>query len=87
MTKTDRTAADAAEPELSYEQARSELAAVVAQLESGGASLAESMALWERGEHLADICQRWLDGARARIDAAAPLAADDDQTASDVEDD
>jgi len=87
MTKTEVSAAAETEPDLSYEQARTELAGVVAQLESGGASLAESMTLWERGEHLADICQRWLDGARARIDAAAPLSADDDQPAIDVEDD
>jgi exodeoxyribonuclease VII small subunit len=32
--------------------------------------LEESLALWERGERLAEICQRWLDGARERIDAA-----------------
>jgi exodeoxyribonuclease VII small subunit len=58
--------------ELSYEQARAELASVVERLEAGGASLEESLALWERGEHLAAVCQRWLDGARARLDAAQP---------------
>jgi exodeoxyribonuclease VII small subunit len=58
------------EPELSYEEARAELARVVERLESGGGTLEESLALWERGEHLADVCQRWLDGARARLDAA-----------------
>jgi exodeoxyribonuclease VII small subunit len=42
---------------------------IVAQLETGGLPLAESLTLWERGEMLADICQQWLDGARARIDA------------------
>lgn len=55
---------------LSYEQARAELAGVVERLEAGGTSLEESLALWERGERLAEICQGWLDGARARIDAA-----------------
>ncbi|MEV0156206.1 exodeoxyribonuclease VII small subunit [Micromonospora sp. NPDC050686] len=55
---------------LSYEQARAELASVVERLEAGGTSLEESLALWERGEKLAEICQRWLDGARARIAAA-----------------
>ena len=55
---------------LSYEQARTELASVVERLEAGGTSLEDSLALWERGERLADICQRWLDGARERIDAA-----------------
>jgi exodeoxyribonuclease VII small subunit len=58
------------EPELSYEQARSELATVVEKLEAGGTTLEESLALWERGEQLAELCQRWLDGARARLDAA-----------------
>lgn len=56
--------------ELSYEQARAELAAVVERLEAGSSTLEEALALWERGEHLAEICQRWLDGARARFDAA-----------------
>jgi exodeoxyribonuclease VII small subunit len=53
----------------SYEEARDELIAVVQRLETGGTSLQESIALWERGEELAKICQRWLDGARARLDA------------------
>ncbi|MGK5517915.1 exodeoxyribonuclease VII small subunit [Micromonospora sp. URMC 107] len=55
---------------LSYEQARAELASVVERLETGGTTLEESLALWERGEKLAETCQRWLDGARARINAA-----------------
>jgi exodeoxyribonuclease VII small subunit len=57
-------------PELSYEQARAELAGVVEKLEAGGSTLEESLALWERGEKLAAVCQQWLDGARARLDAA-----------------
>ncbi|TDB72906.1 exodeoxyribonuclease VII small subunit [Micromonospora sp. KC723] len=60
---------------LSYEQARAELAQVVEKLEAGGTSLEESLALWERGERLAATCQRWLDGARARIDAARQAPA------------
>lgn len=58
------------EESLSYEQARAELASVVEKLEAGGSTLEESLALWERGEQLAAICQKWLDGARARLDAA-----------------
>ena len=54
---------------LSYEEARAELVRIVERLESGGGTLEESLALWERGEALAAICQRWLDGARARLDA------------------
>jgi exodeoxyribonuclease VII small subunit len=30
--------------------------------------------LWERGERLAAICQEWLDGARARINATRNAA-------------
>ncbi|WP_320785244.1 exodeoxyribonuclease VII small subunit [Streptomyces sp. CRN 30] len=55
---------------LGYEQARDELIDVVRRLEAGGTTLEESLALWERGEELAKICRRWLDGARARLDAA-----------------
>jgi exodeoxyribonuclease VII small subunit len=55
---------------LSYETARAQLIEVVTQLESGGVPLDESLALWERGERLAQVCQRWLDGAQAKIDAA-----------------
>ena len=53
-----------------YEQAREELVEVVRRLETGGVTLEESLTLWERGEALAAICQQWLDGARARLDAA-----------------
>ena len=59
---------------LSYEQARDELADVVRRLETGGTSLEDSLALWERGEALAACCQTWLDGARERLDAARPAA-------------
>jgi exodeoxyribonuclease VII small subunit len=54
----------------SYESAREELIEVVRKLEAGGATLEESLALWERGEFLAKTCQEWLDGARKRLDDA-----------------
>lgn len=60
----------------SYEEAREELVDVVRRLEAGGTTLEESLALWERGEELARVCQRWLDGARARLDEV--LAAEED---------
>jgi exodeoxyribonuclease VII small subunit len=53
-----------------YEEAREELVDVVRRLESGGTDLEESLALWERGEKLAAICQAFLDGARQRLDEA-----------------
>lgn len=55
--------------ELSYEAARDELVETVHRLEAGGTTLEESLALWERGEALAQRCQEWLDGARTRLDA------------------
>ena len=58
------------QPELSYEQARAELRDIVQALETGGQPLEESLALWQRGEELAAICQRWLQGARSRLDQA-----------------
>jgi exodeoxyribonuclease VII small subunit len=68
----DQTSAD----DLTYEQARDELVLVVQRLEAGGTTLEESIALWERGEQLAAVCQRWLDGARARLDAVIAKSAD-----------
>jgi exodeoxyribonuclease VII small subunit len=68
-------AAEPEQPDLSYEQARDQLVEIVRQLEAGSVPLSESMALWERGEQLAAVCQRWLDGAKARIDAARSPAS------------
>lgn len=65
---------------LSYEEARDELVEVVARLESGAASLEDSLALWQRGEALADRCQSVIDDARARLASArdATLAVETD---------
>lgn len=60
---------------LSYEQARDELIRVVSELEQGGATLEQSLALWERGEALSRRCEEWLVGAKARLDAARAAAA------------
>lgn len=54
--------------QMSYERAREELVEVVNKLETGGAPLEESLALWQRGEALADRCERWLDGANAKLE-------------------
>lgn len=78
MTQTETTESTAADqagraggkPSLSYEQARDELVEVVRRLEAGGATLEESLALWERGEELAGVCRELLAGARERLDAA-----------------
>ncbi len=58
------------EQSLSYEKARDELIKIVEKLESGQATLDESLKLWERGEELAKVCQNWLDGARAKLSSA-----------------
>lgn len=55
---------------LSYEEARDELVQVVNLLEQGGATLEESLQLWERGEALAARCEEWLLGAKQRLEAA-----------------
>jgi exodeoxyribonuclease VII small subunit len=74
--KTDTaTTAAGTDATLSYEDAREQLIEVVRTLEQGGTTLAESLALWERGEDLAKTCQDALDGARRRLDAV--LEADD----------
>lgn len=65
----------------SYEEAREELLDVVRRLETGGSTLEESLALWERGEELARICQDWLDGARKRLDAVMAKESEKDSAA------
>jgi exodeoxyribonuclease VII small subunit len=79
-TPTDGTAApvpngaESPVAELGYEQARDELVRVIAALEQGGATLEESIGLWERGEALARRCEEWLIGAKERLDAARAAA-------------
>ncbi|MCD9142634.1 exodeoxyribonuclease VII small subunit [Streptomyces albireticuli] len=77
MAKTGAAGEDngSGESVLGYEQARDELIEVVRRLEAGGTTLEESLALWERGEELSKVCRHWLEGARARLDAA--LASED----------
>ncbi|GAA3869163.1 exodeoxyribonuclease VII small subunit [Tessaracoccus defluvii] len=67
-----------AEEKLTYEAARDELLQVVAKLESGTLSLAESMEVWQRGEKLADLCQGFLDGAREQVSAARKESAQEE---------
>ena len=64
--------------ELGYEQAREEMIEVVQSLEQGGLTLEETLALWERGERLAQICQTWLDGARQRLEEVLAERADEE---------
>lgn len=75
---TESTAGTESVADLSYEQARDELVAIVARIEGGSASLEESMALWERGEALAAHCKAKLDQAQEQLDRGAAGGADDD---------
>ncbi|MFI1712823.1 exodeoxyribonuclease VII small subunit [Streptomyces litmocidini] len=85
MAAGTSTDAGTEETALGYEEARDELIEVVRRLEAGGTSLEESLALWERGEELAKVCRRRLEGARARLDAslAAERAAEADEEEED----
>ncbi|MCD4852850.1 exodeoxyribonuclease VII small subunit [Arthrobacter sp. AK01] len=82
---TENTPADPS-PEsldsLSYEEAREQLVSVVGRLEAGGATLEESLALWERGEALAKRCEDWLEGARKRLATARDAGNDAGAAAS-----
>ena len=69
--------------EISYEVARDELLDVVRQLEAGALPLEKSLALWERGEELAVMCQSWLDGARKRLEARRPDISGNAESADD----
>ncbi|WP_019929354.1 exodeoxyribonuclease VII small subunit [Nocardia sp. BMG111209] len=53
-----------------YERARDELVSVVKMLEQGGMDLDDALALWERGEALANRCEEHLAGARRRVEDA-----------------
>ncbi len=74
--KAEKAHAEDTQQEISYEEAREELVEVVRRLETGGTTLEESIALWERGERLATVCQDWLDGARRRLDEVIEKSAD-----------
>jgi exodeoxyribonuclease VII small subunit len=53
---------------MSFEAALDELEAIVAKLEGGKAPLAESIAIYERGEALKSHCESLLKAAEARIE-------------------
>lgn len=54
--------------ELSFEEALQELEATIAQLEAGELTLEASLALFERGQTLAESCRRHLDEATLRVE-------------------
>jgi exodeoxyribonuclease VII small subunit len=52
---------------LTFEQAFAELERVVAQLEGGDLTLEQSLALFERGTALAQLCERRLSEAEQKV--------------------
>ena len=63
--------------DLSFEDALRELERIVGRLESGDATLDESIALYERGDRLRARCAERLDAAQARIEAIRLNASGD----------
>jgi exodeoxyribonuclease VII small subunit len=58
-----------------FESAFLELQHVVEQLESGGMDLDRVLALFERGNELADACTRLLDAAELHVTRLTPESA------------
>ena len=54
--------------ELTYEQARARLTEITENLSLGNLGLEDTLNLWEEGEKLAEICQKILDQAQARLE-------------------
>ena len=54
-------------PEQSFEDLYRELEETVRKLESGDLPLAEALALFERGAHLAERCNALLDSAEMHV--------------------
>jgi len=65
------------EKRLSFEEAFSELEATVRRLEEGGLTLEESLALYERGMELAELCAEHLDQAELRVRQLLPAPGGD----------
>jgi len=76
MTKSTSPLSD-----LSYEQAFSELEAIVATLENEQKSLDESLQLYERGQLLVQYCAALLDQADLRIQQLNPNKANTEDAA------
>lgn len=54
--------------ELNFEEALAELEGIVARLEAGDLTLEESLALFERGQQLAEFCSKQLEDATLRVE-------------------
>jgi exodeoxyribonuclease VII small subunit len=58
--------------ELSFEEALKELEDTVGKLEAGDLILDESMALFERGQALAAVCNAQLEAATLKVEQLTP---------------
>ncbi|MFW6068910.1 MAG: exodeoxyribonuclease VII small subunit [Chloroflexota bacterium] len=54
--------------ELNFEEALAELEGIVTRLEAGDLTLEESLALFERGQQLAEFCSKQLEDATLRVE-------------------
>jgi len=68
---TDKTS-DKEISELSFEEALKELEDTVGKLEAGDLNLDESMALFERGQALAAVCNAQLEAANLKVEQLTP---------------
>ncbi|MCU0881262.1 MAG: exodeoxyribonuclease VII small subunit [Hyphomonadaceae bacterium] len=66
--------ADAAIDTMSFEEALRELEGLVTRLESGAATLDESIALYERGAALKSHCDKRLKDAQLRVEQIVETA-------------
>ena len=67
MTTEETTENQALPEDMSFEEAMSLLEQTVQALETGGLTLAQSTAMYERGMKLARVCNETLNSAEARI--------------------
>lgn len=67
MTAAKSTKNDLKPPDLTYEQALSQLDDTVQALEAGGLPLGEVTRLYERGMRLARVCSEMLAAAELKI--------------------
>ena len=63
------------QPALTFEEAFAELQQVVDQLERGGVDLERALALFDRGNTLAEACTRLIDAAELRVSRLTPESA------------
>jgi exodeoxyribonuclease VII small subunit len=62
------------EQKMSFEAALAELEATVEKLETGDLTLEDTLAFYERGQELAQLCDEALNDADLRLEALRPAA-------------